>query len=103
VRQIEIGSGKLSFDLAQTRNLLNLFAALPKDFKDIDSAQERLDLTSLSLKGPLNDPNKWDFSGAGTLGKIALKHAKLPAVMSLSGGTFDATRRGAVPMSKSIY
>jgi hypothetical protein len=90
-RQIEISSGKLSFDLAQTRNLLNLFAALPKDFKDIDSAQGRLDLTSLSLKGPLDDPNKWDFSGAGTLGKIALKHAKLPAVMNLSGGTFNAT------------
>ena len=91
-RQIEISSGKLSFDLAQTRNLLNLFAALPKDFfKDIDSAQGRLDLTSLSLKGPLNDPNRWDFTAAGTLGKIALKHAKLPAVMNLSGGTFNAT------------
>jgi len=90
-RQIEISSGKFSFDLAQTRNLLDLFAALPKDFKDIDSAQGRLDLTSLSLKGPLDDPNKWDFSGAGTLGKIALKHAKLPAVMNLSGGTFNAT------------
>ena len=33
-RQIEISSGKFSFDLAQTRNLLNLFAALPKDLKD---------------------------------------------------------------------
>jgi hypothetical protein len=90
-RQIEISSGKFSFDLAQTRNLLNLFAALPKDFRDIDSAQGRLDLTSLSLKGPLDDPNQWDFSGAGTLGKIAVKHAKLPGVMNLSNGTFSAT------------
>jgi AsmA-like C-terminal region len=90
-RQIEIRSGRFSFDLAQTRNLLNLFAALPKDFKDIDSAQGRLDLTSLSLKGPLDDPNQWDFSGAGTFGKIAVKHAKLPAVLNLSGGTFNAT------------
>jgi AsmA-like C-terminal region len=90
-RQIEISSGKLSFDLAQTRNLLNLFAALPKDFKDIDSAQGRIDLTSLSLKGPLDDPNQWDFTGAGTFGKIALKHAKLPAAMNLSSGTFSAT------------
>jgi hypothetical protein len=90
-RQIEISSGKLSLDLAQTRNLLNVFAALPKDFKDIDSAQGRLDLTSLSIKGPLDDPNQWNFSVAGTPGKIALKHAKLPAVMNLSGGTFNAT------------
>jgi hypothetical protein len=90
-RQIEISSGKFSFDLAQTRNLLNLFAALPKDLGEIDFARGRLDLTSLSLKGPLDDPSRWDFSGAGTLGKIAVKHAKLPAVMNLSGGTFDAT------------
>jgi hypothetical protein len=90
-RQIEIRSGKLSFDLAQTRNLLNLFAALPKDFRDIDSAQGRLDLTSLSLKGPLDDPNQWDFNGTGTLGKIAVKHARLPGVMNLSNGTFSAT------------
>ena len=48
-------------------------------------------MTSLSLKGPLDDPSRWDFSSAGTLGKIAVKHAKLPAVMNLSGGTFDAT------------
>jgi AsmA-like C-terminal region len=90
-RQIEISSAKLSFDLAQTRNLLNLLAALPKDFKDIDSAQGRLDLTSLSLKGPLTDPNQWDFSGAGTFGNIAVKHTKLPGVMNVSGGAFDAT------------
>ena len=48
-------------------------------------------MTSLSLKGPLDDPNQWDFSAAGTLGKIAVKHAKLPAVMNVSSGTFDAT------------
>ena len=48
-------------------------------------------MTSLSFKGPLDDPNQWDFSGAGTLGKIAVKHAKLPAVINLSGGTFNAT------------
>ena len=48
-------------------------------------------MTSLSLKGPLDEPSRWDFSSAGTLGKIAVKHAKLPAVMNLSGGKFSAT------------
>ena len=48
-------------------------------------------MTSLSLKGPLDEPSRWDFSSAGTLGKIAVKHAKLPAVMNLSGGKFNAT------------
>ena len=53
--QIEMSSGKFSLDLAQTRNLLNLFAALPKDLREIDFARGRLDFASLSLKGPLDD------------------------------------------------
>ena len=89
--QIEISARKFSLDLAQTRNLLNLFAALPKDLREIDFARGRLDLASLSLKGPLDDPSRWDFSGAGTLDNIAVNHAKLPGVMNLSGGTFNAT------------
>lgn len=89
--QIEISSGKFSLDLAQTRNLLKLFAALPKDLREIEFARGRLAFASLSLKGPLDDPSRWDFSGAGTLDKIAVNHAKLPAVMNLSGGTFNAT------------
>jgi AsmA-like C-terminal region len=90
-RQVEIRSAKFALDLAQTKNLLNRFELLREELSDVDFARGRLDLTSLSLKGPLDDPSRWDFSSAGTLGKIAVKHAKLPAVMNLSGGTFDAT------------
>ena len=49
-----------------------------KNFSDIDFARGRLDLASLSLKGPLDEPSRWDFNSTGTLGKIAVKHAKLP-------------------------
>jgi len=90
-RQIEIGSGKFSLDLAQTKNLLNRFELLREEFSDIAFARGKLDVTSLSLKGPLDDPGSWDFTSAGALGKIAVKHAKLPAVMNLSGGKFNAT------------
>ena len=90
-RQIEISSGKFSFDLAQTRNMLNLFAALPKDLKDIDSARGRLDLTSLSLKGPLDDPSRWDFGTTGSVRGIAVKHAKLPGEMNVSVERLSAT------------
>jgi hypothetical protein len=90
-RQIEISSAKFSLDVAQTKNLLTRLAALPKVFGDIDFARGRLDFASLSLKGPLDDPGRWDFTSAGTLGKIAVKHAKLPGVTNLTGGKFSAT------------
>ena len=90
-RQVEISSAKFALDLAQTKNLLNRFELLREELSDIAFARGRLDLTSLSLKGPLDEPSRWDFSSAGTLGKIAVKHAKLPAVMNLSGGKFNAT------------
>src|SRR5262249_18122846 len=36
-------------------------------------------------------PSRWNFNSTGTLGKIAVKHAKLPGVMNLSSGKFSAT------------
>jgi len=90
-RQVEISSAKLALDLAQTKNLLNRFELLREELSDIAFARGKLDVTSLSLKGPLDDPGRWDFTSAGALGKIAVKHAKLPAVMNLSGGKFNAT------------
>ena len=89
-RQVEIRSAKFALDLAQTKNLLNRFELLREELSDVDFARGRLDLTSLSLKGPLDEPSRWDFSSAGTLDKIAVKYAKLPAVMNLSGGKFSA-------------
>ena len=90
-RQIEISSAKLSLDVGQSKNLLETFEMLQKELRDIDFARGKLDVTSLSLKGPLDEPSRWDFASSGTLGKIAVKHAKLPAVMNLSGGNFNAT------------
>jgi AsmA-like C-terminal region len=90
-RQIEISSGKFSLDVGQSKNLLNRFAVLPKGLGDIDFARGRLDLTTLSLKGPLDQPSRWDFSSTGTVRGIAAKTAKLPGVMNVSQGSFNAT------------
>ena len=94
--QIEISGGKFSLDLAQTKNLLNRFDVLHEELRDVESARGRLDVTSVRLKGPLDEPGHWDFTSAGTLGKIALKHAKLPGVMNVSGGKFSATPAKAI-------
>jgi hypothetical protein len=90
-RQIEISSAKFSLDLAQSKNLLNHFEMFQKELRDIGFARGNLDVTSLSLTGPLDEPSRWNFNGTGTLGAISVKHAKLPGVMNLSGGKFSAT------------
>ena len=90
-RQIEVESGRFSLDVAQTSNLLNRFAVLPKGLRDVDFTQGRLDLIALSLKGPLDQPSQWDFSSTGSVSGIAVKHANLPGVMNVSGGSLSAT------------
>ena len=90
-RQMEIVSGQFSLDVAQTKNLLNRFHVRQDELRDFDFARGRLELASVSLKGPLDDPSRWDFTSAGTLDEIAVQHAKLPGVMHLPGGTFRAT------------
>ena len=90
-RQIEVKSGTFSLDVAQTSNLLNRFAVLPKGLRDVDFTQGRLDLIALSLKGPLDQPSQWEFSSTGSVSGIAVKHANLPGVMNVSGGSLSAT------------
>lgn len=90
-RRIEIVSGQFSLDVAQTTNLLNHFRVRRERLGEIDFVQGRLELGSLSLTGPLDDPSRWEFTVAGSLDTIALRHAALPGTMQLSGGTFRAT------------
>src|SRR5215831_4305159 len=90
-RQIEISSARFSLDLAQSKNLLNHFAMLQEELRDIDFARGNVDVTSLSLNGPLDEPSRWNFNSTGTLGKVAVKHAKLPGMINLSSGKFSAT------------
>src|SRR5262249_43655858 len=84
-------SAKFSLDLTQSKNLLNHFEMFQEELREIDFARGNVDVTSLSLNGPLDEPGRWNFNGTGTLGKIAVKHAKLPGAMNLSGGKFSAT------------
>src|SRR5262249_42660366 len=51
----------------------------------------RLDITGLSLEGPLSDPAAWVWTSAGTFDNIAIQHADLPGALSISEGTFRAT------------
>ena len=90
-RQLEISSGKFSLDVVQTTNLFKRFELLSEEMRDVDFARGRLDVSTLSLKGPLDQPDRWDFSSTGNVDGIIVKHAKLPGLMNLSTGRFSAT------------
>jgi hypothetical protein len=64
-RQVEISSAKFALDLAQTKNLLNRFELLREELSDIAFARGKLDVTSLSVKGPLDDPERLGFYERG--------------------------------------
>ena len=90
-RLFEIGSGRVSADIEQTHAWLSSFAELRKHFSDVEAVRGRLDLTSLSLNGPLYKPDLWDFRGAGGVENLSVKHATFPGQINVSRGRFDAT------------
>jgi len=89
--RITVESAKLSIDLAQARNAMSRVEGLPAAWQRLEDARGRLDVTALSFEGPLSDPAAWSWSGAGALHNIVIRHADLPGVLNVSGGTFKAT------------
>lgn len=89
---IEISSGTFSLDVAQAKRLADRWRGLPAGLRAIEARGGRLEVGTLSLRGPLDVPNGWAFSSSGSFEAVALEHANLPGVMKVSGGTFQATQ-----------
>src|SRR5262249_31617526 len=87
---VAVDSGRLSIDVAEAKALVSQLG-LPPAWQRLEDARGRLDITALSLEGPLSDPAAWVWTGAGTFDNIAIQHADLPGALSISGGTFRAT------------
>jgi hypothetical protein len=90
-RHIEMSSGSVSLDLEETRAVLLRFEELRPHVAAVRSATGKVDVSSLSLDGPLFSPDRWTFKSAGTLRDVAIAHADLPGPISVARGTFDAT------------
>ena len=88
---IAVDSGKLSIDLAEARDLVGRLEGLVPAWQRLEDARGRLDVTALSLEGPLSDPAAWTWSGSGGFAGIAVRHADLPGLLKIDGGTFQAT------------
>src|SRR5262249_56704356 len=88
---VAVDSGRLSIDVAEAKALVSQLDGLPPAWQHLDDARGRLDITALSLEGPLSDPAAWVWTGAGTFDNIVIQHADLPGALSISEGTFRAT------------
>ena len=90
-RHIEISSGSVSLDLEETRAVLLSFEESKAHVAAVRSATGTVDVSSLSLDGPLFSPDRWTVKSAGTLRDVVITHADLPGPVSVARGTFDAT------------
>jgi len=90
-RNLAITSGSLSLDLEQARALLLSVEPYQKDFAGLQSAQGKLDLSSLSVNGPLYSPERWNFNGAGKVENLKVVHTSLAGPVTVARGKFAAT------------
>ena len=89
--QLNIKSATLQLDLEETELLLRKVDTVQAKLGPEISARGKLDILSISLKGPLNDPSRWDFRSKGKVEGVVLRHGLLPAPLFVTQGTFDAT------------
>jgi hypothetical protein len=90
-RLLKISSGRISLDLEQTYAWLNASGELRKNLSDLQAARGSLDFRSLSVSGPLDDPERWDFKGAGSVKNLSIQHASLPGQLMVSRARFEVT------------
>ena len=89
--QLNIKSASLQLDLEQSESLLRKLETVHAKLGPENSARGKIDFVSLSLTGPLDDPSRWEFRGRGKVEEILVKHARLPAPLAVTQGTFDVT------------
>jgi AsmA-like protein len=90
-RNFKIDAGSLSLDIAESSAFLLRFEPPRKTLAGLNSAQGRLNVASLFLTGPLQDPAQWTFRAAGNLESLNVNHAGLPAPLTVARAKFAAT------------
>jgi hypothetical protein len=87
---ITIDSGTFALDAVQAQDLMSRLDGLPPGWRSVDVHRGRLDVASLSLDGSLDDPGSWSFKATGRLNNLAVEHAGLPGVVTVTGGSLLA-------------
>ena len=89
-RHMKIDSAQMALDLEEIKVLLQSFKEVPAELLKLQSARGQIQLENLTLTGAYDDPVAWKFNSSGTVERIAISHAQLPAPISLTQGKFNA-------------
>jgi len=88
---LEITSGKSSLFLGEIYPWLSSLEGNKGAVKDLKSAQGTVLLSNLGLKGPLSQPEKWDFRATGEVKNLAVDSTLFPDRLTVTRVGFEAT------------
>jgi hypothetical protein len=94
VPSLEIISGKSSAFLGEIYPWLSSLEGIKDAVKDLTSVQGTVLLSSLGLKGPLSQPEKWGFRTTGEGKNLAVNSTLFPGELTVTRVEFEATPEG---------
>jgi hypothetical protein len=95
---IEILSGKAGLETAEVHRWLASYEKLKEPLHNIASLRGRLNLSSLTFRGPVMDSKAWKFKVAGSAEKLVINTSLLPGSLAVNSGKFE-TQAGQLIMS----
>jgi hypothetical protein len=100
-RDLEIASGKSYFVLEEIYPWISSYERLRSSLKNITSLQGTIIVTSMNVKGPLVNPEKWGFRMAGALQNLKINSPLFPGPLSLTSKNFEVTPQ-RISLSKAL-
>lgn len=88
---LEIAFGKSSLILEEIYPWVSSYAQLKSSLENIVSLQGAVFVTSMNVKGPLLNPEKWGFRMVGALQNLKMNSPLFPGPLSLTSRSFEVT------------
>lgn len=88
---LEIAFGKSSFILEEIHPWVSSYEQLKSSLENIASLQGAVFVTSMNVKGPLLNPEKWGFRMVGALQNLKMNSPLFPGPLSLTSRNFEVT------------
>ena len=89
--RLKIKSGRAKIDLEEIYSWLLSFNAISGKLQDLKNVKGILELSSMSLDGPLFEPKNYQFQIAGEVQNLTLDSPLLPGSLKAAEGNFNIT------------
>jgi len=86
---ILVAGGKSSIVLGEIYSWLNSIEKLKAPLQEVRSLKGTVTLSSINLKGPLSQPEKWDYRLGGEIEKLAMDASIMPGPLALTAAKFE--------------